>query len=53
MVGRYEVEADAGDGEAGEHDGACGVGGEGGHGDVAPRGVHGAVDAGEGVVVCC
>lgn len=53
LVGGDEVEADAADGQAGEHDGAVRVGLEPGHGGVALGRVHLAVDAGEGVVLVC
>ena len=51
LVGRHEVEADGADAQAGEHDGAGGVGVEGAQGVVALGRGHGAVDAGVGVAV--
>lgn len=51
LVGRHEVQADGAHGQAGEHDGAFGIGLQRDEGGVARGRAHGAVDAGEGVVV--
>ena len=47
LIGADEVEADAADGEGGEHDFAVRVGVEGGERGVAGGGFEGAVDAGD------
>lgn len=50
-VGSHQVEPNAADREAGEHDCAAGIGLQGGHGGIPGWGAHGAVDAGVGIVV--